>query len=411
MYLSLDQITNQHHCSYQSQTQLKRTFSLSKEQNEQPGAVRSIPPVSKWVPLTYQNLKILTEGSPPHQPSSTASMATTSNGACTTTDARFGAKLHQNNIRFKLDGTVRPDDFESVQRFLDRPRASPLPTGNNFKIYRRAVTQANCESRLQSGTWRLLATFAEETPGYGCEEHLAWTQVKGSLTTNLSYAKPDISESFRDEVYPPEAMEALGGALLPTQHDYAMPRLCIEYKGPAGRIPSAEKQCAYDGALMVDAAFKAHDYVGKPRSEFLNNTQALTIATNGWDVRQYANHVLEQNGKHEYHQHLLQTNHPMDSLEDFQNTYRRVRNCQDWARESAARTRDDLRAFVATGAGSTALCGNCSDEQSGQCRCVAGQGVTLVPSHPAPEQPSMTAISDQGLRRSRRLRARQPVQT
>ncbi len=37
---------------------------------------------------------------------------------------------------------------------------------------------------------------------------------------------------------------------------------------------------------MTDAAYQAHDYIGKPRSELLNNTQALTIATNGLDVRQ-----------------------------------------------------------------------------------------------------------------------------
>ncbi len=411
MYLSPDQITHQHHCSSQSQPQLKRTFSLSKEQNEQPGAVRSIPLVSKWVPLTYQNLKIYTEGSPPHQPSSTASMATTSKGVCTTTSARFGARLHRNNIRFGIDDTVRPENFESVQRFLDRPRASPLPTENNFKTFQRVVAYANCESAVKTGTWRLLATTAQETPGYGSEEHLAWTQVKGPLTTNLSHAKPDISESFREEEYPVEAIEALGGALLPAQHDYAMPRLCIEYKGPNGNILSAEKQCAYDGALMVEAAFQAHDYMGKPRSEFLHNTQALTIATNGLDVRQYANHVLEHNGKHEYHQHHLKTNHPTESLEEFRNTYRRLRNCQDWARESAARTRDDLHAFLATGAESTAPCGNCGDEQSGQCRCGAGQGVTPVPSHPAPKHPSKPAISDQGLRRSSRLRARQSRQT
>ena len=125
-----------------------------------------------------------------------------------------------------------------------------------------------------------------------------------------------------------------------------MPTFCVEWKGPDGIMPSAEKQCAYDGALMVDAAYDAHKYMNKDPIEFLNKTQALTVALNGEYVHFYGNHVVEKSSSLEYHQYPSQIHKPRDSLKDFKETHRSVRNAQDWSRKRATRTKDDLHAYA-----------------------------------------------------------------
>ena len=113
-------------------------------------------------------------------------------------------------------------------------------------------------------------------------------------------------------------------------------------------MPSAEKQSAYDGALMVNAALETHRYMGKPPGEFFNKTQALTATVNGEYVHLYGNHVVEKGSSLSYHQYPLKIYRPRDSLEDFKKTYKQVRNVQDWARGRATSTKDELHAYART---------------------------------------------------------------
>ena len=298
-------------------------------------------------PLTKRNLEIYTrQGLPRNRkaPSTPTSISTT-----TATDKGLGIQLNNNRIFYGHRRTKKPKDFATVKEYLStvRESKSPEPDEEDFEGYIDEVECCENEASLQADVWYLLAKHPRftKTPGYRSNYNFQWTEVESALTSRLSDAKPDISESYRRDQYPPDAYEALGGALAPTQYNAAMPTLCVEWKGPDGLMPSAEKQCAYDGALMVDAAFQAHEYMNKDPTEFLNKTQALTIATNGAHVDIYSNHVVQTRSGPEYHQCLLQSHHPRDSLKDLISTRRSVRNAQDWCRARAKKTKDLLHAF------------------------------------------------------------------
>jgi len=184
--------------------------------------------------------------------------------------------------------------------------------------------------------------------------------VESFVTANISDPQPGISESFRHNQYPPEAVEALGPALAPTLYGAAMPRFCVELKGPDGLIPSATKRAAYDGAVMVDAAWQAHQFMSKPANDSLGNTQALTGTVNGSILHIHANHAISPQAnatnyaaasatiaypkKLQYHQFPLKGVLPSESLEDFKKARKTVRNAQDWAREKATESKDALHA-------------------------------------------------------------------
>jgi hypothetical protein len=108
--------------------------------------------------------------------------------------------------------------------------------------------------------------------------------VNTPLTEGLSDAMPDISEGWRVAHYPEEAVVALESSLAPCQYSMAMPVFCAEWKGPGGTMACARKQAAYDGALMVEAAYEVHKFMGKAKDEFFGYTQALTLALNGREI-------------------------------------------------------------------------------------------------------------------------------
>jgi hypothetical protein len=395
-----------------SQSQAPRTTSPGAIQHEEQPTRRthsttwedSTPTrVLKRGPLTESNLRAHSESSmPPRRKEAAAasSFASSFSSISTTTDKGFGILLNQNNIFYGRVKTVKPTDFESVQEYLNRPRESKSPDEIDYKEYVEQVEYAENEQSMQCNTWPLLAKRLGHTLGYTSNYKYQWTEVESPLTYRISDAKPDISESFRTDQYPLKAREALSSALAPTQYRGAMPTFCAEWKGPDGILPSAEKQCAYDGALMVDAAHEAHKYMKKPSTEFFNKTQAITVALNGEFVQQYSNHMVKRGRSVEYHQYPLRTNQPRESLKDFKETYRRVRNCQDWARERAARTKDDLHAYVNAEPEVAELPWIWSVEHSRYYRTLSDgsrQWASLAPSDPAITPPSTTASFDQGL--------------
>ena len=276
-------------------------------------------------------------------------MILTSTSTTTATDKGFGIQLNNNCIFYGHCKTKQPEDIVAVKEYLStvRESKSPEPDEEDFERYINEVECCENEASLQSDVWYLLAKHPifNNTPGYRANYNFQWTEVESALTFRLSDAKPDISESFRRHQYPPDACEALGGALAPTQYNAAMPTLCVEWKGPDGLMPSAEKHCAYDGALMVDAAYQVHQYMNRDPTEFFNKTQALTMAINGAHVDIYSNHMVQTRSGLEYHQYLLQSHHPRDSLKDLIKTRRCVRNAQDWCRERAKKTKDQLQSY------------------------------------------------------------------
>ena len=274
--------------------------------------------------------------------------ATDTTTTTTTTDKSFGIQLNKNGIFYGRLEAEAPQDIAAVKDYLNRVRdSSKSPVEEDYKRYIEQVECGENELTVQSNVWPILAQHPNSTdrPGYIASYNFQWTEVESRLTFGLSDAKPDISESYRRNQYPLDVFDALGGALAPTQYKAAMPALCVEWKGPDGPMPSAEKQCAYDGALMVEAAFEAHKHMSKDSAEFFGKTHALTIALNGKDVQLYSNHVVKKASGLEYHQYPLRTHHPENSWTDFKETCNQLRNAQDWAQERAGRTKDDLHTY------------------------------------------------------------------
>ena len=267
-----------------------------------------------------------------------------SSSRSTTTEKEFAAQLSKNGIVHGRVETKPPLDEYDLRQYLSRPRESNSPEDQEFKDYVAGVEYAGNEATMQSNSWLALAKQPShlKTPGYCQDYNFAWTEVEGPLREGISDPKPDISESYRTSQYPPTALDALGGTLAPTQYKGAMPALCVEYKGPDGTMFSAEKQCAFDGAIMTNSALETHTYMGKDPNDFYGKTQALTFAANGDLVRLYGNHVLQNKSSLQYHQYPLFTQLPTESLQHFKETRLHVRNAQDWARQQATFTKESL---------------------------------------------------------------------
>ena len=91
-------------------------------------------------------------------------------------------------------------------------------------------------------------------------------------------------------------------------------------------MPSAEKQCAYDGALMVGSAFEAYRYTNNDPAEFPNKTQALKAALNGEYVHLYGKRVLRRDSALIYNQYDLDVHCRGESQKEFKETCKQIRN-------------------------------------------------------------------------------------
>ncbi|RDL42358.1 uncharacterized protein BP5553_02337 [Venustampulla echinocandica] len=334
-----------------------------------PSRIQKHPRIRK-ARLTHYNLKRFEQELAKNRKiSGTESRSGTSSSSSkakntTTADKKFGERLWENGVRFEHPHAQPPKDLAEVKQYLDKDRESQSANGDDCQEYLDEIAQADNEDTVTTNVWPLLAKKPRNRDlfGYNQNTNFQWTEVESAIIANISDPKPDISESFRHNQYPPEAAEALGPALAPTLYSAAIPKFCVELKGPDGLIPSATKQAAYDGAVMVDAAWEAHQFMSKPADEFLGNTQALTGAVNGSYLHIYANHAISpqtdatnyvaasgtiaHREKLQYHQFPLNGVLPSESLEDFKKARKTVRNAQDWARERAAQSKDALHARV-----------------------------------------------------------------
>ncbi|KUJ13927.1 uncharacterized protein LY89DRAFT_736926 [Mollisia scopiformis] len=148
---------------------------------------------------------------------------------------------------------------------------------------------------LQSSAFPLISkqhSTEVELSGYGMNFNYAWSEVDNDISTGLSDAKPDIIESYRKTDYPWAAIDALSEALAPTSYNIGMPAFAVEAKGSDGSIEVAQVQCAYDGALMANAAMASHLYMGKYDKEFYGQTKAVTVAFSAQNLKIYGHHVL-----------------------------------------------------------------------------------------------------------------------
>jgi len=235
----------------------------------------------------------------------------------------------------KMETLNRPTMPKQLSNTWKKSETLNWPTKMTIKFISRNFATLKTRTLL----YIMFGPFSPRSPrartnGYMQNVNFLWTEVESAVRANISDPKPDISESFRHTQYPPEAVEALGPGIAPTMYRAAMPRLCIELKGPDGLMPCATKQAAYDGAVMVNAAWEAHKYMAKPADEFMGKTQALTGTVNGTSICIYANHAISSEvdaskphpEKLQYYQFPAKGLMPILSWEDFNKARKIVRN-------------------------------------------------------------------------------------
>ena len=343
--------------------------SLPQTYNHQTAAGR--PP--KRAPLTEKNLRAW-EKMNKRQRNSAGEKATRECSPITTTTSKdFGPQLERNNVIHATRRNAKfPDDFADVRESLEQRRGSEPPNYLAYKQYLANISASQNELSMQISAYPLIAKRAsaeQEISGYIQSVNYAWSEASNHLTTGLSNAKPDIFESYCDDVYPREARDALTSALAPSGDGAGMPAYAVEFKGPDGSMPQATLQCAYDGALMTEGARAVYMYVhgDKVDNGFYGKTQALTVAFNGATLKIYGHHAIRMpissqpvgNGVDssadpnsdalEYHQCVLNSDSLESSFERFRDAYKHIRNAHDIGYKWATKRKDALWAYVNRG--------------------------------------------------------------
>jgi hypothetical protein len=317
--------------------------------SEQSKQLTSFPPL-KRTRLTHNNLQAYCESLeesntiPRKKKSDSGNSQTESQSSFTTTGNRFGQQLSANGVVHARWEAKPPKDFDQIKAYLDTDRASASPEPEDWQDYLEAVGESRNEATLQLTTWYKVAK-PPPGKGYLCDANFEWTEVEGPVTARVGNAKPDITESYRLRKYPQQAIDNLGAALAPTSHAMAMPTFAVEAKSIEKGIMNAELQCAYDGAIMVDAARNVHESLGKRFDSFWMATQALTLAYNGNDMTILANHAVESTSGVQRHSYPLFSDTPRHSFEHFKLTRKHTRNAQDWSRKRATKILEELRDY------------------------------------------------------------------
>ena len=328
------------------------TLSVSgkRKRSVQPYIPTSLPASlrpNKRVRLTSKNLEAHCkslkgpESMTRRKKSSSRNSQTESQSSCTTTGNRFGQQLSANGVIHARWEAKPPEDFDEVKEYLDRDRASTSPEPEDWQDYLEAVGESRNEATLQLTTWYKVAK-PPPGKGYLCDANFEWTEVDAPVTDRIGNAKPDITESYRLRKYPQQSIDDLGAALAPTSHTMAMPTFAVEAKSIEKGIMNAELQCAYDGAIMVDAARRTHESLGNELDSFWETTQALTVAYNGNDMTILANHSVETTGTIQHHSYPLYSETPRHSFEHFKTARKHIRNAQDWSRERSTKMLEEL---------------------------------------------------------------------
>ena len=269
----------------------------------------------------------------------------------TTSSNSFGEQLLVNGIIHTRSDVRKPKDADDIKFYLQQSRRSQSPEEEDWKEYLKILEAGSNERTLQHNAWSELHK-PQRGGAYRADYDLSWTEVEdSSITLYLKPAKPDMTESLRWREYPQQVIDEVGPALRPTSHKAAMPIFAVEAKSLEKGIAAAEVQCAYDGALMVNAAKTVHKYLGKSLNTFYEETRALSIAYNGDDLTILAHHaILKQSDDAspatEYHSYPLFCGKPRSSVEQYKAAHRETRNAQQWCRERSIATLHELQTFT-----------------------------------------------------------------
>jgi hypothetical protein len=289
------------------------------------------------LPLTQQNLRAFNDKTSTKESSSeTAS----SESIPSSTDPELTSLLHQNGVYFNDSSVLPPYDENKILNYLQQER-STLNNPQSLDFLRRLEFSFNEETYKAHFLHSLFRYPSREVLNeYSLQMDLEWAKAAGTPVTvgDLSNPKPDYFEAFLLGAYPKEVQDTFGWCIQPSDHEVAMPTLCVEFKGPNKGQRTVIAQAAYDGAVMVDAAWEIHKYMKKPARDFFGKTQALVIAISDQTFHLFACHALpvdwnqhqdEYPAKLEYHIFNL-VNSIIDSKDQVKTVCLSISNAQDW---------------------------------------------------------------------------------
>jgi hypothetical protein len=196
------------------------------------------------------------------------------------TDPMFSTLLKQKGVYFNIREASPPEDWKAVFMDLQKKRNEPDKQQIQELFQRLGYIYNEEIYKVHFATFIFNPPSRKLPDHYSAQMDIEWTRIKDEFDTNkeLPNPKPDYFECFSIDQYPKEALNALSWSIKPSVHPIAIPTFCVEFKGPEKSTRNAQAQAAYDGAIMVNAAWEIHKSMKRPAREVLGKTKALVVA-------------------------------------------------------------------------------------------------------------------------------------
>ncbi|KAJ4387606.1 hypothetical protein N0V93_008202 [Gnomoniopsis smithogilvyi] len=269
-----------------------------------------------------------------------------------TTDHRFEAAFRTNGGVDALNScSFPPSNMTEIGAHLDRSRDSASPDSSQHRRFLNSLQCANNERDIESlMQGRVFKDTNKDDRlqdiDYRANVDKQWVAFPKDVgfNNNLSAPKPDLVEGYAQRSFPPFINELGGSATL--VHDsetyVALPHFAAEFKDYGKSMREAEVQTGYDGAHMVYARNKALEYIGERDPP--QRASPITVASDGhnWTVYSHHAHPNDQTGKLEYYQNEVASGRTV-RYNDFKQSYKVLRNAQDWGRKESHDLRERLQ--------------------------------------------------------------------
>ncbi|EEU35276.1 uncharacterized protein NECHADRAFT_18425, partial [Fusarium vanettenii 77-13-4] len=206
----------------------------------------------------------------------------------------------------------------------------------------RALNEASVVFESNS---RLLKSYSDKNYNRAFNKAFTGFPKNADFNDGLSAPQPDFVEGLGvKEFHPLPIKDYVDGAVLHKDHPHSitLPHLAGEFKGPGKNLRHARLQSAYDGATLVHGRNQALDSLGEPA--IAGHAKVTTFTTDGTNLNLFAHYAApSEDGTTKYHQYPINSTILTNSLQDFKQGYRQLRNAQDCAREESYKLRDQLK--------------------------------------------------------------------
>lgn len=259
-------------------------------------------------------------------------------------DPGFDLIARLNGLRTDQSRTQAPDNLATLQAALTRDRDEQPPSETKFQEYVLDVIDSSNEAELSHILTRYLWKFYENpyTTKFDCRFDLFPQDV--GFNNDAAPPQPDIMQGFKEEAFDLGLLGSTEGVVPHSRSNgsVALPHLAGELKYCRGDMIQARLQSCYDAAALLWARHNALVLIGRPD---LDDGQArvFTFNYNGTYLEVFACLRVEiDNGRVEYHQHLLKSVFLTTEYDDFKAGWTVLRNLQDLAKKESTGLRDLL---------------------------------------------------------------------